>query len=122
MAQGEPYPSDLKEQEWNIISKLLPAGGKLGRPPRYEKRDILNAIPYPFAKVALGEGCRTIFTLPHSLLLFRQVAARGSVGAHQSCVEGSSEGCRRKKQAPSAVIIPVVGLRINPQPPSESRI
>jgi transposase len=67
MAQDEPYPSDLKEQEWNIISKLLPAGGKLGRPPCYEKRDILNAILY-----LVRQGC-TWRGLPHDFPPYRIV-------------------------------------------------
>lgn len=67
MAQYEPYPSNLKEQEWKIISKLLPAGGKLGRPPRYEKRDILNGILY-----LVRQGC-TWRGLPHEFPPYRIV-------------------------------------------------
>lgn len=67
MAQYEPYPSDLKDAEWNIISKLLPAGGKLGRPPSYEKRDILNAIFY-----LIRQGC-TWRGLPHDFPPYRIV-------------------------------------------------
>lgn len=67
MAQYEPYPSDLKDQEWSIIGKLLPAGGKLGRPPRYEKRDILNAIFY-----LIRQGC-TWRGLPHDFPPYRIV-------------------------------------------------
>jgi len=44
MAKQEPYPSDLNDQEWKSIRRLLPVRGKLGRPPRYERRLVLNAI------------------------------------------------------------------------------
>ena len=117
MAQDEPYPSDLKEQEWNIISKLLPAGGKLGRPralrkARHPQCDPLSGSP----RLHLAGVAARFSTLPHSLLLFRQVAARGSVGAHQSCVEGSGEGCQRKKKAPSAAIIDSQSVKVAEQP------
>ena len=40
----EPYPSNLTDAEWKVLEPLLPGPAKLGRPPRYEKRAILNAI------------------------------------------------------------------------------
>jgi putative transposase len=42
----EPYPSDLTDAEWEILAPLIPGPARLGRPPRYEKRTILNAIFY----------------------------------------------------------------------------
>ena len=42
----EPYPSDLTDAEWQVLSPLIPGPAKLGRPPRYEKRAVLNAIFY----------------------------------------------------------------------------
>ena len=42
----EPYPSDLTDAEWEILAPLMPGPAKLGRPPRYEKRAVLNAIFY----------------------------------------------------------------------------
>ena len=44
--EREPYPSDLTDAEWAVLEPLLPGPAKLGRPPRYEKRAILNAIFY----------------------------------------------------------------------------
>ena len=46
MAKIEPYTSDLTDIEWEIVRRLLPVKGKLGRPPRYERRLMLNAIFY----------------------------------------------------------------------------
>ena len=46
MRREEGYPSDLKEEEWKIIRRMLPDGNKLGRPAQYGKREILNAIFY----------------------------------------------------------------------------
>ena len=42
----QAYPSDLTEQEWQLIAGCLPGPSRLGRPARYEKRAILNGIFY----------------------------------------------------------------------------
>lgn len=42
----EPYPSDLTDEEWQLAALCIPGPSKLGRPPRYEKRAILNGIFY----------------------------------------------------------------------------
>lgn len=44
--EREPYPSDLTDAEWKVLEPFIPGPTKLGRPPRYEKRAILNAIFY----------------------------------------------------------------------------
>ena len=44
--QRDPYPSDLTDAEWKVLEPLIPGPARLGRPPRYEKRAILNAIFY----------------------------------------------------------------------------
>ena len=48
----EPYPSDPTGAEWKALEPLIPGTAKLGRPPRYEKRAILDAIFY-----AVRSGC-----------------------------------------------------------------
>jgi len=44
--QKEPYTSELTDREWELIRRLLPVRGKLGRPPRYERRSMVSAIFY----------------------------------------------------------------------------
>ena len=62
MAKIEPYTSDLTDIEWEIVRRLLPVKGKLGRPPRYAPRLMLNAIFYiTRAAVAHGGICRMTF-------------------------------------------------------------
>jgi transposase len=41
-----PYPSDLTDAEWAILKPLIPAPKPGGRPPRHERREIVNAIRY----------------------------------------------------------------------------
>src|SRR5690349_6107002 len=40
------YPSDTSDAEWQLIAGYLPAGGRAGRPVRYPRRDIVDAIRY----------------------------------------------------------------------------
>ena len=40
------YPSDLRDEEWTILDPLIPRARKPGRPEKYSKRAILNAIFY----------------------------------------------------------------------------
>jgi putative transposase len=42
---GTNYPSDVTDEQWQIISKLLPPRKKRGRPP-VDRREIINAIFY----------------------------------------------------------------------------
>ena len=59
MAAIEPYPSQLTETEWQIIRRLMPGPSKLGRPPIYDRRLLLDAIFY-----ITRNGC-TWRELPH---------------------------------------------------------
>jgi len=67
MPTQEPYPSNLTDSEWKQIEPLLPKPKLFGRPPRYRKRDILDAIFY----VVRG-GCAWRM-LPHDLPPWRIV-------------------------------------------------
>lgn len=40
------YPSDLTEEEWALLAPLFDRTGQRGRPPKYERRRILDAIFY----------------------------------------------------------------------------
>lgn len=61
MQTKEPYPSSFTEAEWGLIKGMLPSRGKLGRPPRYTQRSVLEGILYI---VRGGCGWRM---LPHDL-------------------------------------------------------
>lgn len=41
-----PYPSDLSDQEWEILSPLIPPSKPGGRPRKWPMREILNAVFY----------------------------------------------------------------------------
>ena len=54
-----PYPTDLSDQEWDLIKHLVPEAKSGGRPEKYPKREILNGIFY-----ILRGGCAWRL-LPH---------------------------------------------------------
>ena len=46
MSAVQRYPSDLSDNEWALIEDLFKADPLGGRPPKYSRREILNAIFY----------------------------------------------------------------------------
>ena len=64
---SQNYTTSLREEEWAVIEPLLGERGKLGRPPRYERRAVLDAI---FYMVRTGGAWRL---LPHDLPPWRIV-------------------------------------------------
>ena len=65
MPTKEPYPSDLTDAEWKLLEPLLPGRKKLGRPARYRRRLVLDAIFY-----VVRSGCAWRL-LPHDLPSWR---------------------------------------------------
>jgi transposase len=61
MSERKTYPSDVNEEEWAILEPLVPAVKTGGRPARYSRREIMNAILY-----VLRTGCSWRM-LPHDL-------------------------------------------------------
>ena len=46
------YPSDLSDREWQLLESLLPPPRPGGRPLKYPRREVVNAIRY-----VLRTGC-----------------------------------------------------------------
>jgi putative transposase len=59
MEPRKPYPTDLSDQEWALIQPYVPETKRGGRPEKYPKRELLNAIFY-----ILRGGCAWRL-LPH---------------------------------------------------------
>jgi len=47
------YPSDLTDQEWELVAPLIPAAKHGGRPRRVNMREIINGLLY-----ILSSGCQ----------------------------------------------------------------
>src|ERR1700730_12607119 len=61
--ERKPYPSDLTDEEWEIVRAAVPKakGGRTGRPEKYPRREIWNAICYQ-----ARTGCQSRY-LPHNV-------------------------------------------------------
>lgn len=57
----DKYPSYLTDKEWSFLEPLIPGASHLGRPPKYSRRQIVNAIFY-----LVRGGCAWRM-LPHDL-------------------------------------------------------
>ena len=44
--KGLRYSSDLTDAEWAVMEPQLPVGSGLGRPPKWSRRVVVNAIFY----------------------------------------------------------------------------
>ena len=40
------YPSDMTDEEWEVIAPLMPKPGRRGRPREVEFREVINAVRY----------------------------------------------------------------------------
>jgi len=61
MDTRQPYPSDLTGPQWAQVSRLIPAPKPGGRPAKYDRREIVNALLY-----VSRTGCQWR-ALPHDL-------------------------------------------------------
>lgn len=55
------YPTDLTDGQWAILEPLVPAPKAGGRPPRHDRRELVNAMLY-----VLRTGCAWRL-LPHDM-------------------------------------------------------
>jgi putative transposase len=63
----EAYSTDLSDKEWELIAALIPAPLGGGRPAKWERREIVNAILYALRS---GGGWRL---LPHDFPPYQTV-------------------------------------------------
>jgi putative transposase len=61
MSARQPYSTDVSDGQWAVLETLVPACKPGGRPPKYPRREIVNAILY-----ALRSGCGWTL-MPHDL-------------------------------------------------------
>ena len=61
------YPTDLTDGQWQLIDSQVPKPKPGGRPPKYSRREIVNAILYQ-----TRNGC-VWRALPHDLPPYRIV-------------------------------------------------
>jgi len=65
MKERQAYASDLSDGQFTVIESLIPSPKPGGRPPKYERREIVNGIMY-----VLRSGCSWRM-IPHDLPTWR---------------------------------------------------
>ncbi|MEM9158434.1 MAG: IS5 family transposase, partial [Verrucomicrobiota bacterium] len=106
------YSSDLTDEEWSVLEPMIPGPNKLGRPARYSKRRVLDAIFY------VVRGGITWRMIPNDLPPWRICYHYFSKWKNEGLWEGLHDLLRDyvryrsgKKKAPTAAIIDSQSVR-----------
>jgi transposase len=101
-----PYPTDLTDAQWKRIAPYVPRPKPGGRPARYPRREVVNAILYQ-----ARNGC-TWRALPHDLppyrIVFHYFRAWQADGTWDRIHDALREKVRRqagKRPKPTAAIL-----------------
>ena len=97
------YPSDLTDEQWELIDALLPPAGRGGRPREVDMREVVNAMLY-----IARSGCQWDM-LPHDLpsksTVYDYFAVWRENGTWQRMVD-ALRGAVRLAEAPSGELHP----------------
>jgi transposase len=106
MNQRASYPTDLTDAEWQRLGKLIPAPKPGGRPARYPRREIVNAVLY-----VLFSGCPWRL-LPHDFPpwqvvyhYFRRWRRDGTWEKAHDRLRGDLRQALGRQRQPSAAIL-----------------
>ena len=122
--ERQPYPSDLSDEQWEVVEAVLPKpkGGKSGRPPKYPRREIGNAI---FSQARTGCQWRH---LPHDLPPWELVwehfcrwRDEGTIGTVHDALRQRVRHREGRAPTPSAAIIDPQSVR-TPQKGGETAL
>lgn len=115
MSKRQSYPSDLTDEQWQLIRPLLPKRkrGQAGRPRTVEQRDLRDAL---FSIWRSGCPWRS---LPHDLPLGRTVSSPFSRGRTRGLGDKIPDALRRKTRvAEGGEPLPRVGIIDSPSVPT----
>jgi putative transposase len=106
MESRKSYPTDLSDKEWDLINHLVPTAKPGGRPEKYPKREILDAIVY-----ILRGGCAWRL-LPHDFPPWQMVYQYfwrwrndGTWQQMHDLLRGDVRVAAGKRRQPSAAIL-----------------
>ena len=104
--ERQAYPSDVTDAEWAILVAYIPAPLRGGRPAKWKRREIVNAILY-----VLRTGCQWR-SLPHDFPPYKTVfdyfRRWRAAGLWEQANQALREQLRERmghNQQPSAAII-----------------
>src|SRR5512144_2210301 len=106
MDTRQPYPSDLTHAEWAQVCRAVPAPKTGGRPAKYPRREIVNALLY-----VARTGCQWR-ALPHDLppwrivyRYFMQWKKDGTFDRLSDLLRGDLRAAEGRQRQPSAAIL-----------------
>jgi transposase len=106
MNTRQNYPSDLTDREWSQIERFIPAPKSGGRPAKYERREIVNALLY-----ICRTGCQWR-ALPHDFppweavyWYFRNWKKDGTLDRLHDELRGDLRATEGRSRQPSAAIL-----------------
>ena len=106
MDTREPYPSDLTPPEWAQVCRFIPAPKPGGRPAKYDRKEIADALLY-----VARTGCRWR-ALPHDLppwtivdWYFRCWKGDGTLDRLHDELRGDLWAAEGRRRQPSAAAI-----------------
>ena len=116
MSERKAYPSDLSDAEWQQVEPLVPGPLPGGRPAKYERREIINAILY-----VLRSGCAWRM-MPHDLppketayAYFERWREDGTWEQIEAALRGKVRRAAGKRPAPTAAIIDSQAVKTSDQ-------
>jgi transposase len=100
------YPTDLTGPQWAQVSRFIPAPKKGGRPAKYQRREIVNALLY-----VARTGCQWR-AMPHDLPPWRIVywyfmmwKKDGTLGRLHDELRGDLRQAEGRLRQPSAAVL-----------------
>jgi transposase len=106
MDTRQPYPTDLSHAGWAQVSRFIPAPKPGGRPTKYARREIVNALLY-----VARTGCQWR-AMPHDLppwtiayWYFRNWKKDGALDRLMAELRGDLRAAEGRQRQPSAAII-----------------
>ena len=112
MDTRRPYPSDLTHAEWAQVCRVVPAPKLGGRPAKYPRREIVDALLY-----VARTGCQWR-ALPHDLppwrivyWYFMQWKKDGTFDRLNDLLRGDLRVAHGRQRQPSAAIIDSQSVR-----------
>ena len=112
-----PYPTDLSDRQWRLIEGHVPRPKPGGRPARYARREVVNAILYQ-----TRNGC-TWRALPHDLPPYRIVfhyfrawQADGTWDRVHDALRAKVRQAAGKKPRPSVAVVDSQTVKGTEQP------
>ena len=117
MSDARAFPARLTDEQWAVLGPLVPANKPGGRPPKYRRRDLLDAIIY-----VVRQGC-TWRALPQEFphwstvfWYFQEWQLDGTWDRIEDALRRMVRRAEGRAEAPSAGVVDSQTVRATEQP------